>query len=104
MNRAAKNHHDVPMSMIGSGIAIFSRRTAKLRHRHQHNVGHTVVHVAGKGGKRRTKFPQKVSELRPFIDVMIPTAYVSEGGLDSCVGLDQPRDLLEGITERALIL
>src|SRR5678815_2606097 len=50
-HRTAQNKHGVAMAVVCSVIPVFRCGTAEFGHRHDHDVFHTIAHVARKGGQ-----------------------------------------------------
>src|SRR5262245_57152108 len=94
-DRAAKDHHDVPVTVIRATVSIFPRSPAKLGHRYQNNVGHAIAHIPVECCGGVAERLQQLVQLRHLFGVMIQSANFAKGGFPSCTRFDNSGNLLQ---------
>jgi hypothetical protein len=102
-DRATEHHHGVAVPMIGAARAVLVHRPPELRHRHDHDVLHAIAEIAGERGHPAGEVVEAIGEQphgRALVRVVVPVAGFRERDLEADVGLDELRDLPEGLAER----
>ena len=103
LHRAAQHEHRVAVPVVGAAAAVLRHGAAKLRHGHDHGVGHAVAEVERERGQPAREVVEAIGDLTrgaAFVGVVIPLRAFGKRDLEAHVGLRQPRDLLQGLPVR----
>src|SRR5215831_1069319 len=92
------------MTVIGSLVSVFFHGAPEFRHRDEDDIFHPVAHIANESGEGIPELLQNGVQLPCFVTVMVPATDIGESRFNADVCFDEAGDLLQALTEIALVL
>ena len=99
----AQHKHRVRMTVVRAAISILANGAAKLRHRQDHHIVHSLAQVLIKRRDSRAELLQQIAELPArvsLVHVRVPTTDVGKRDFQTHAGFDELRDLQQRIAKR----